>query len=88
MQCLKVVFEPFVSFLQILIFNGRALGNFICVQYTTFWLTSYVKIWYMQVLFPSSISAMYVCGVYKILHILLRDSNDCIHWQDRGVLNH
>ena len=32
----------------------------------------------MEVLFAYSISAMYVLGSYKFLHILLRDSNDCI----------
>jgi len=32
----------------------------LCIAYT-FLLTSYVRIWYMQVLFASSISAMNVC---------------------------
>ena len=41
----------------------------------------------MQVLFASSISAIYIWGFYKFLHILFRDSNDCIHWQVGGVLN-
>jgi len=31
----------------------------LCIGYT-FWLTGYVRIWYMQVLFAFSISAMYV----------------------------
>jgi hypothetical protein len=33
----------------------------------------------MQVLFASGISAMYVCSFYKILHIILRDSNGCMY---------
>ena len=57
---LKPGFEPFVSFLQIVIFNGRALSNLICVKDTTFWVSSYVSSWYIEVLFASSISAMYV----------------------------
>ena len=32
----------------------------LCIVYT-FWLTSCVRMWYMQVLFASSISATYVC---------------------------
>jgi len=60
MYSLKAGFEPFVSFLQIVIFNGRALSNLICVKDTTFWVSSYVSSWYIEVLFASSISAMYV----------------------------
>jgi hypothetical protein len=60
MYSLKAGFEPFVSFLQILIFNGRALSNLICVQDTPFWVSSYVSSWYIEVWFASSISAMYV----------------------------
>jgi hypothetical protein len=57
----KAGLEPFVSFLQISILNGSALKNLIYVKCTTFWLTSYVRIWYIHGLFSSSISAMYVC---------------------------
>ena len=60
MYSLKAGFEPFVSFLQIVIFNGRALSNLICVKDTTFWVSSYVSSSYIEVLFASSISAMYV----------------------------
>jgi len=48
MCSLKAVFEPFVSFLQILIFNGRALSNAICVYDTPFWLSGYVSLVYIH----------------------------------------
>ena len=60
MYSLKAGFESFVSFLQILIFNDRALSNLICVRDAPFWVSSYASSWYIEVLFASSISAMYV----------------------------